>query len=32
MPKNLYFIQFYYHYLDKPKTGPMNPINTPYSI
>ena len=23
-PKNSYFIQFYYHYLAKPKTDPMN--------
>ena len=31
-PKNSYFIQFYYHYLAKPKTGHMNPIHTSYSI
>ena len=27
-PKNSYFIQFYCHYLAKPKIGPMNPIHT----
>ena len=30
--KNSHFIQFYYHYLAKPKTGPMNPINISSSI
>ena len=31
-PNDSYFIQFYYHYLAKSKTGPMNPIHTSYSI
>ena len=31
-PKNSYFIQFYYNYLAKPKTNPLNPMSTSYFI
>ena len=31
-PKNSYLIQFHYHYLAKPKTGPMILIHTSHSF